>query len=230
MKTIGFIGSGLIGATVARLAVNVGYNVVMSNSREPRTLLPLVAALGPNARAATREEAAEAGDIVVVTVPLNALKDIPTEPLKGKVVIDTSNYYEQRDGVIPELQKREITTSQILQDRAPEARVVKAFNNINFRHLGELARPAEKGDRTSLLIAGDDDAAKAEVRDFLDAIGYGAIDTGALAEGWHFDNGQPAYGQPYIQPGANPTSILDMGPGRLATEEELKQAFAAAKR
>ena len=181
MKTIGFIGAGLIGATVARLAVDAGYNVVLSNSREPRTLLPLVAALGPNARAATREEATEAGDIVVVTIPLNALNDIPVEPLKGKVVIDTSNYYEQRDGFIAQLDSREITTSQILQDRVPEAHVVKAFNNINFRHLGELARPSDAAERTSLVIAGDDAAAKEQIREFLDQIGYNTIDAGALA-------------------------------------------------
>lgn len=132
MSTIGFIGAGLIGSTVARLSVQAGHNVVLSNSRDPKTLLPIVAALGPRARAATREEAAEAGDIVVVTVPLGALDDIPVEPLKGKTVIDTSNYYEQRDGFIDKLDKRQITTSQILQDRVPEAKVVKAFNNINF--------------------------------------------------------------------------------------------------
>lgn len=183
MKTIGFIGAGLIGATVARLSVQAGYNVVMSNSRDPRTLLPLTQALGPNARAATAEEAAQAGDIVVVTIPLNALKEIPTESLQGKVVIDTSNYYEQRDGFIEELASRKITTSQILQDRVPEAKVVKTFNNINFRHLGELARPADANERTSLVIAGNDESAKDEVRRFLDSIGYGTVDAGPLSEG-----------------------------------------------
>ncbi|MBG9327671.1 NAD(P)-binding domain-containing protein [Corynebacterium belfantii] len=230
MKTIGFIGSGLIGATVARLAIDAGYNVVMSNSREPRTLLPLTQALGPNARAATAEEAAQAGDIVVVTIPLNSLHEIPTEPLRRKVVIETSNYYEQRDGFIEQLDSREITTSQILQDRVPEAKVVKAFNNINFRHLGELARPEHADARTSLVIAGGDDSAKAEVREFLNAIGYGTIDAGPLAQGWRFDNGQPAYGRPYIPQGAQPTSIFDMGPGHLATEQEIKDALDAASR
>ncbi|MCX2163657.1 NADPH-dependent F420 reductase [Corynebacterium auriscanis] len=230
MKTIGFIGAGLIGATVARLSVQAGYNVVMSNSRDPRTLLPLTQALGPNARVATAEEAAQAGDIVVVTIPLNALKEIPTESLQGKVVIDTSNYYEQRDGFIEELASRKITTSQILQDRVPEAKVVKTFNNINFRHLGELARPADANERTSLVIAGDDESAKDEVRRFLDSIGYGTVDAGPLSEGWRYDNGQPAYGEPYLPEGANPTSILDMGPGHLATDEEIKKALEAATR
>ncbi|HJF11957.1 NADPH-dependent F420 reductase [Corynebacterium falsenii] len=230
MSTIGFIGAGLIGSTVARLSVQAGHNVVLSNSRDPKTLLPIVAALGPRARAATREEAAEAGDIVVVTVPLGALDDIPVEPLKGKTVIDTSNYYEQRDGFIDKLDKRQITTSQILQDRVPEAKVVKAFNNINFAHLGELARPAGDGQRTSLVIAGNDAEAKKQVSEFLDSIGYGTYDAGDLSEGWRFDNGQPAYGKPYIQPGTNPTSLLDMGPGHPATEDELRDALEAADR
>ncbi|AWT27125.1 hypothetical protein Csp1_23750 [Corynebacterium provencense] len=230
VSTIGFIGAGLIGATVARLSVQAGHDVVLSNSRDPKTLLPIVAALGGRARAATPAEAAEAGDIVVVTVPLGALDSVPVEQLAGKTVIDTSNYYWQRDGHIDVLDAREITTSQILQDRAPEAHVVKAFNNINFAHLGELARPHGAADRTSLIIAGDDDDAKAEVSRFLDSIGYGTVDAGVLSEGWRFDNGEPAYGRPYISPDATPTSLFDMGPGRAATEDELRAALAAADR
>ena len=229
MSTIGIIGSGLIGATVARLAVQGGHQVILSNSREPRTLLPLVAALGPNARAATPAEAAEAGDIVVVSVPLGALADIPPEPLAGKTVIDTSNYYWQRDGHIDELDNREVTTSKYLQDRLPDSAVVKAFNNINFAHLGRLARPAGDPERTSLIIAGDDKDAKAEVTTFLDSLGYSTLDAGPLSEGRRFDNGQPAYGRPYLTPDANPTDILSMGSGRAATDEELRDALAAAE-
>lgn len=230
MSTIGFIGAGLIGATVARLAVQGGHNVVLSNSREPRTLLPLAAALGPQARAASREEASEAADIVVVTIPLGALTDVPVEPLKGKTVIDTSNYYWQRDGHIDVLDARSITTSQILADHLPESHVVKAFNNINFKHLGLLARPAGDPERTPLVIAGDDAAAKEQVTAFLDSIGYDALDAGALAEGWRFDNGEPAYGKPYLGPDADPTNILAMGNGQAATRAELEAALAAATR
>src|SRR5207248_8829521 len=103
MTTVGLIGSGHIGGTVARLAVAAGYDVVLSNSRGPDTLKELVDELGPRARAGTPEEAAEAGDLVVVTVPLRALAAVPVEPLAGKVVMDTCNYYPQRDGQIPEL-------------------------------------------------------------------------------------------------------------------------------
>ncbi|WP_420098887.1 NADPH-dependent F420 reductase [Corynebacterium sp.] len=230
MSTVGFIGAGLIGATVARLAVQAGHDVVLSNSRDPKTLLPLAAALGPRARVDTPDGAASAGDTVVVTVPLGALNDIPVAPLAGKTVIDTSNYYWQRDGHIDALDDRSITTSQILQDRIPDARVVKAFNNINFAHLGELARPEGDPQRTYLLVAGDSADAKQQVASLLSSLGYGTVDAGDLAEGWRFDNGQPAYGRPYISPDASPTSLYDMGPGRPASDSELRDALASASR
>src|SRR5947207_2549314 len=103
MATIGIIGAGKIGSQVARLAIKHGHDVVISNSRGPETLAALIAELGPRARAATAAAAAEAGEIVVVTVPLKSYRQIPVEPLVGKVVIDTNNYYPQRDGQIPEL-------------------------------------------------------------------------------------------------------------------------------
>src|SRR4029079_7270200 len=109
MKTIALIGAGHIGSQRARLAVAHGYNVVISNSRGPETLAELVQELGPKARAATAAEAAEAGDIVVVTIPLKAIGSVPFEPLAGKVVIDTNNYYPQRDGHIRELDQQTAT-------------------------------------------------------------------------------------------------------------------------
>ncbi|MGH3169800.1 MAG: NADPH-dependent F420 reductase, partial [Trebonia sp.] len=95
MTTVGLIGSGNIGSTVARLAITAGHDVVLSNSRGPETLGDLVADLGPRARAATAGEAAAAGDIVVVTIPVKAYPDVPADALAGKTVIDTGNYYPQ---------------------------------------------------------------------------------------------------------------------------------------
>src|SRR5688500_15428880 len=132
MTTIGLIGSGNIGSTVARLAVAAGHDVVLSNSRGPETLADLVAELGDRARAATAAEAAEAGDIVVVTIPLKAYREVPVEPLRGKTVIDTNNYYPDRDGHIAELDDESTTTSELLQAHLPGSHVVKAFNNIFF--------------------------------------------------------------------------------------------------
>jgi len=225
MTTIGLIGSGHIGSTVARLAVDAGHDVVLSNSRGPETLTDLVDRLGPRARAATAVEAAAAGEIVVVTIPLKAYREVPVEPLRGKVVIDTNNYYPGRDGQMAELDDGTTTSSELLQGHLPESHVVKAFNNIYFGHLADLPRPAGDPGRSALAIAGDDAAAKRAVADFLDSIGYDTYDVGPLAEGWRFQPDTPAYGQPYVAPGAE-----FPGPPHPATAELLREKLDAAVR
>ena len=197
MTTWGFIGSGNIGSTVARLAVDAGHDVVLSNSRGPETLADLVGELGPHARAGTPQEAALAGDVVVVTVPLKARGDLPHAALAGKVVIDTMNYYPQRDGVVPELEDESTTSSELLQALAPDAKVVKGFNNIFVQHLAVLARPSGADDRSALAIAGDDAEAKDVVRVALDEIGYDTVDLGPLAQGWRTQRDTAAYGVMY---------------------------------
>ena len=197
MTTWGFIGSGNIGSTVARLAVDAGHDVVLSNSRGPETLADLVSELGPHARAASSQEAGRAGDVVVVTVPLKARGDLPHAALAGKVVIDTMNYYPQRDGVVPELEDESTTTSELLQALAPDARVVKGFNNIFVQHLAVLGRASGADDRSALAIAGDDAEAKEVVRVALDEIGYDTVDLGPLAQGWRTQRDTAAYGSIY---------------------------------
>ncbi|UIJ35728.1 NADPH-dependent F420 reductase [Allobranchiibius sp. GilTou73] len=201
MTTIGFIGSGNIGGTVAQLAVDAGYDVVVSNSRGPETLADLVQSLGPKARAATSSEAAAAGDIVVVTIPLGKIEQVPAQALAGKVVIDTCNYYPERDGAIAALDEKQTTTSGLVQQHLASAKVVKAFNNIFFGHLGSMQRPRGAADRNTLMIAGDDAAAKRTVSDFIDAIGYDVFDTGSLADSWRFQRDQPAYAGAYAEGG-----------------------------
>ena len=156
MTTVGIIGSGMIGGTVARLSVAAGYHVVLSNSRGPETLAELVAELGPLATAGTSEQAGEAGDLVLVSIPVKAFGDVPVKPLAGKPVLDTGNYYPGRDGQIAELDTGALTSSGLLQRYLPEAHVVKVFNNIFFKHLHYLARPHGAQDRSALPIAGDD--------------------------------------------------------------------------
>lgn len=231
MPTLGLIGSGHIGSTVARLATGAGYDVVLSNSRGPETLQELVAELGPHARAATPAEAAAAGDVVVVSVPLKAYRSVPVEPLEGKVVIDTNNYYPQRDDHIPELDSGMTTSSGLLQQHLPGSRVVKGFNNINYVHLGQLARPHGAADRSALPIAGDDPGAKAAVAAFLDDIGYDAVDAGKLAESWRCEPGRPVYGTPYMEPptGAGAPS-MSMAKPRPAGVAAVKAAVDAAQR
>ncbi len=211
MTTIGLIGAGHIGSQVARLAVAHGYSVVISNSRGPETLADLVKELGPKARAATPIDAAKAGDIVVVTVPLKSYRSVPVGPLAGKIVIDTNNYYPQRDGHIPELDDESTTTAELLQAHLPKSKVVKAFNHIYAADLTTHGQPAGTPNRRALVIAGDDANAKATVTRMLDAFGFDTVDAGPLAEGWRIQRDTPGY-----------------GPRRNA--EELRKDLAAAKR
>jgi predicted dinucleotide-binding enzyme len=191
--TIGFIGAGNIGGQLARLAVAHGYRVVVSNSRGPETLTELVDELGPSASAATSVEAAAAGDLVVVTVPLKNYLEVPAEPLAGKIVIDTNNYYWERDGRIDALEQGTTTTAEMLQAHLPGAAVVKAFNNILAADLTTTGTPAGTLDRRALPIAGDDEAAKARVAALLDEFGFDAVDAGPLADSWRFERDRPAY-------------------------------------
>jgi predicted dinucleotide-binding enzyme len=211
MTTIGLIGAGHIGSQVARLAIAHGYRVVISNSRGPETLGELVTELGPGARAASAAEAARAGDIVVVTLPLKNYRQVPVEPLAGKIVIDTNNYYPQRDGNIPELDDESTTTAELLQAHLPASKVVKAFNHIYAAQLTTDGRPAGTPDRRALVIAGDDRDAKATVSALLDQFGFDTVDAGPLKEGWRIQRDTPGY-----------------GPRR--TAPELRQDLAAARR
>ncbi|MGO4594552.1 NADPH-dependent F420 reductase [Leifsonia sp. 2TAF2] len=211
MTTIGFIGSGHIGSQLARLAVARGYDVVMSNSRGPQTLRGLVEELGEHARAATPAEAAAQGEIIVVTTPLAAEATLPVEELAGKIVIDTNNYYPQRDGRIPELEDDSTTVAERLQKVLPTSRVVKAFNHIGWSELTSQSLPAGSPDRRALIVAGDDPEARARVAALIDEFGFDAVDIGELAEGWRAQRDTPAYVRRYDAAG-------------------LREALAAAKR
>jgi 8-hydroxy-5-deazaflavin:NADPH oxidoreductase len=197
-QTLGLIGSGMIGSSVARLAVAAGIEVVLSNSRGPGTLAELVADLGERARAATPPEAARAGDLVVAAIPLKAYEQLPTDALAGKTVLDTANYYPERDGHVTELDTGELTSSALLQRHLAGSQVVKAFNNITPHQLFSLARPGGASDRSALPIAGDDAEAKAAATGLLDVLGYDAVDVGSLAASWRSEPNTPVYVQPYL--------------------------------
>jgi len=222
MTIVGFIGSGHIGSTVARLSVGAGHQVVLSNSRGPATLAGLATELGPLARAATAEEAAAAGEIVVVSIPLRAYRSVPPEPLVGKVVLDTCNYFPERDGHFAALDDGLETSSELLQSHLAGAQVVKAFNNIFYKHLLSLSRPSGAADRSFLPISGDDPAAKAWTSEYLDSIGYGVVDVGSLADSWRQQPGTPVAVSPY-------GSVNDEF-GTPADEATIREALSRAER
>ncbi|WP_174565446.1 NADPH-dependent F420 reductase [Rhodococcoides yunnanense] len=222
MTTVGFIGSGNIGGTVARLAVNAGHRVVLSNSRGPDPLADLVAELGPRSSASTSVEAAVAGDIVIVSVPLQAFPDLPAAHLAGKTVIDTCNYSPERDGHITELDDNTLTSSQLLARHLPGAAVVKAFNNIFWKHLLSLARRPGAADHTYLPIAADSTAAIAATTEFIESVGYSVVAAGSLADSWRQATGTPVWGTPY-GPYSNTMGIS-------ADEEVIRAALGSATR
>ena len=211
MTTFGIIGSGNIGSNVARAVIAHGYDVVISNSRGPESLTGLIAELGPKARAATVEEAAAAGDVVLVAVPLKAYKAVPVEPLKGKIVLDANNYYFERDGHIDALDRGEATTAGLMQAHLPESKVVKAFNHIGAADIPTAGTPAGTPDRRALVAASDDADALAFVTRLYDELGYDTAPIDSLEESWRVERDRPAYGV-------------------RSTKEQLEERLAAATR
>jgi predicted dinucleotide-binding enzyme len=193
MTTFGIIGAGNIGSHVARALTARGYDVVIANSRGPETLADLVAELGPNARAATAQEAAEAADVAVVTVPMRAYANVPVAPLAGKIVLDTNNYYWERDGHIPELDRGEATTSGLLQAHLPQSKVVKAFNQITAAEITTTGAPAGTPRRRALGTASDFPEAVEFVTRLYDELGFDTVSAGPLDESWRLERDRPAY-------------------------------------
>jgi predicted dinucleotide-binding enzyme len=189
---IGIIGSGNIGGTLARRLPGLGHEVAIANSRGPESLGDFAAETG--CRADTVEGAATGADLVVIATPVKAVPELPAEAFRDRIVVDANNYYPQRDGQIPEIDDRSLTSSRWTADRLPGARVVKAFNNIQAGHLLEHGRPAGEAGRIALPVAGDDDKAKRTVMEIVEQLGFDAVDAGSLDESWRQQPDTPVYG------------------------------------
>jgi predicted dinucleotide-binding enzyme len=183
---IGIIGAGKIGSTLAHLFVDAGHDVAVANSRGPDTLRDLEQELGDHGHAVTVEEVARYGDVIVVAVPFGHYRDLPTDDLDGKTVIDAGNYYPERDGHVAELDAGRTTSSELAQQHLDGARVVKAFNAMRFDHLREYGHEGGAGHRYGIPVAGDDAAAKKQVFDLIEQLGYEPVDAGHLADGRKF--------------------------------------------
>jgi 8-hydroxy-5-deazaflavin:NADPH oxidoreductase len=193
MTTIGILGSGHVGTNLAKAAIDHEYDVVLSNTQGPDSLVGLVKELGPRAGAATPTEAAAAGDFAIVAIPLTTIGQVPVEPLAGKVVIATINYFPQRLGHVPEIDNGTITAPGLLQAHLPASRVVRAFSMINAEEMSGDGHPPGDPRRRALALAGDDPAAKRLVAGLYDEFGFDAVDIGGLDESWRVDAGQPAF-------------------------------------
>lgn len=193
MTTIGIIGAGHIGSTLAQGLIGLGHDVVISNSRGPESLAELIAELGPKAQAATPEEAAAAGEWAIVTVPMKSLDAVPVEQLEGKIVLDTCNYYWERDGRISVLDENETTTSEMVQAHLPSSRIVKAFNHIRAAEILTDGTPAGTENRRALATASEFPEAIALVTEIYDAFGLDTVNVGPLSESWRVERDRPAY-------------------------------------
>jgi predicted dinucleotide-binding enzyme len=195
---IGIIGAGNIGGTLTRRFAALGHEIFVANSRGPETLKDLAAETG--ATPVTVEQAAQAGDIVIVTIPLRNISSLPAglfaKTPKNVVVVDTGNYYpQQRDGRIDGIEKG-ITESRWVEQELGRP-VVKAFNNIYAEHLYKLGRPPGSPERIALPVAGDDAAAKGVVLRLINELGFDGVDAGGLDESWRQQPDTPVYATDY---------------------------------
>jgi len=190
---IGIIGAGMIGGTLARKLAQLGHDVSIANSRGPETLIAFASDVG--ARAVTAAEAARSGEIVVVTIPLKAVNDLPSNLFaavpREVVVIDTCNYYPARDGRIPAIEQGQPESAWVA-DRIGRP-VIKAFNNIFFTNLRGSGLPRGTKDRVAIPVAGDEAGAKAKVMQLIDELGFDAVDAGGLEGSWRQQPGTPCY-------------------------------------
>jgi 8-hydroxy-5-deazaflavin:NADPH oxidoreductase len=191
---IGIIGAGHIGEPAARLFVDAGHEVAISNSRGPETLRDLVAELGANARAATPAEAARFGEVVLLAIPLKSHPALPAAELRGKIAIDAMNYYPSRDGHWAQLDRAQTTSSEMVAAQIPGARVIKAFNTIWFEHLKRKSNKSVPVDeRRAIFLSGDDADAKGVVSRLIEEIGFGPYDLGSLRDSRAQEPGDAVY-------------------------------------
>jgi 8-hydroxy-5-deazaflavin:NADPH oxidoreductase len=212
---IGIIGAGHIGGTLARRLAALGHDVSIANSRGPETLTSLARETG--AKPVTVQEAARAGDVVIVTIPQKNIPQLPAGLFDGVpadvVVVDTGNYYpQQRDGRIDAIEQG-TTESRWVSEQLGRP-VVKAFNNIFARHLLERGKPRGAG-RIALPVAGDDQRAKDVVIRLLDELGFDGVDGGSLDESWRQQPDTPAYGTDLDAPALR-RALAEAKPERVA--------------
>jgi len=195
-RIVGILGAGKVGTVLARLALAAGHRVLISSSGPASRIALIVDVLAPGAEAATTPEVIEASDVVILALPLGKVRTLPADGLVGKLVIDTTNYWEPNDGPLPEFTSADRGTSEIVASMLPGARVVKAFSHLGYHDLDERGLPAGSPGRVGLAVAGDDPADVAAVAALVDEFGFEPVVTGSLETGRRFQAHTPAFGYP----------------------------------
>jgi hypothetical protein len=212
---IGIIGAGHIGGTLTRRLRALGHDVSVANSRGPATLQPLADETG--ARAVSVEEAGRGKDVVIVTIPEKNIPSLPKNLFgageRDTVVVDTGNYYPQRDGKLSAIESGTTESRWVSQQIGRP--VIKAFNNIYAKHLLEKGLSRGDAKRIALPVAGDDEKAKAIVMRLVDELGFDPVDAGSLDESWRQQPGTPVYGTDHDAAGVR-RALVEASPERPA--------------
>ena len=196
-RSLGIVGAGRVGTTIARAAIAAGYDVAISGSGTADRIALIVEVLAPGAHPVSTDEVVRHADLIVLAVPMHRFRELPRDLFAGKILIDAMNYWEEIDGVDRELATAPGGTSVIVQQRFPSARVVKSLNHITYYKFDEGRRPQGAPGRIAIAAAGDDRAAVAAVMQLIDRLGFDAVDAGPLEAGLALEPNGPVFGVSY---------------------------------
>jgi 8-hydroxy-5-deazaflavin:NADPH oxidoreductase len=192
IRTVGILGAGRAGTALARQALKAGYEVLVATARPPAEIELLVEVMAPGAKAVTADAAARASDLVILAVPLAKYRKLDPESLSGKIAIDVMNYWAPTDGTLAEFEGH-VSSSEVVQEYLRHTRLVRTLNHIGYHEVEEDALPSGHPERRALAVAGNDAQARAAVAEFLDRLGYDAVDAGMLASARTFAIGTPIF-------------------------------------
>lgn len=194
IKTVGILGAGKVGIVLAQLALKAGYEVLIAGSGSVEKIALTVEVLAPGAKAVTAAEAEAKADLVILALPLSKYETIDRSSLDGKLVLDAMNYWWEVDGIRTDLTNPLQSSSELVQRFLSNSQVIKAFNHMGYHDLFDESAPAGTPKRKALALAGDDDAAIATVRSFIDDLGFDSLYVGPLANGIMLEPGSEVFG------------------------------------
>lgn len=194
MHTVGILGAGKLGITLAQLALKAGYSVYIAGSGDPAKIALTVEVLAPGAIAVNSKEAVERSDIIILALPLGKFRTLPTATFSDKLVIDAMNHWWEVDGLRESILPDSQSSSEAVQAFLAGARVVKALNHMGYHDLYDEPKPAGTPGRKAIAVAGDNGTDVETVSHFIDTLGFDPLPIGSLADGRILEPGGPAFG------------------------------------